>query len=363
MPTPRPSLCSGPNARQTTPTPPRPAPRSRQHKRSLYEPDFCHRETLSPVAAAPLRHLVPPCRVPDELGWPKGTRLLRFHNDPFQATLRIPLSPETWTALAVELPHPATVLSALDPWLNAAILAEAYQSPLDLATARTAAARDLKRRRLQAASEEAALRRHLEPAVQHVTAPKQTQCLHSVLQHYSYPDTKLAGELRAGFPLVGWLDPSGIWPTDLQPPALTVAGLEAVADDISRHTARAVARAPVGPIRDAMWAATLAERDQGWLTIHPNPPPLPGRVVSVRFGVEQKNKIRPIDNFKGSKINAACGTQEKVQIDGIDQIVQAALTLLSHGLPTAAGDRLQGRTWDLKSAYTNSWPSARTRST
>ena len=31
------------------------------------------------------------------------------------------------------------------------------------------------------------------------------------------------------------------------------------------------------------------------------------------FGVEQKNKIHPIDNFKGSKINASCRTQEKVQ--------------------------------------------------
>ena len=66
-----------------------------------------------------------------------------------------------------------------------------------------------------------------------------------------------------------------------------------------------------------MWTATIAERDQGWLS--QRPPIFPGRVVSVRFGVEQKNKIRPIDNFKGSKINAACGAQEKVQIDGVDQ--------------------------------------------
>ena len=184
-----------------------------------------------------------------------------------------------------------------------------------------------------------------------MTGPKQTQCLHELLQNYFYPDTRLASELRAGFPLVGWLEPSGLWPTDVQAPALTLTGLEAVADDISRHTARAVARAPAGPTRDAIWAATVAERDQDWLTTHPDPPPLPGRVVSVRFGVEQKNQIRPIDNFKGSKINAACGAQEKVQIDGIDQIVQAALTFLRHGLPAAAGDRLQGRTWDLKSAY------------
>ena len=74
---------------------------------------------------------------------------------------------------------------------------------------------------------------------------------------------------------------------------------------------------------------------------------VPGRVVSVRFGVEQKNKIRPIDNFKGSLINAACGTQEKVQIDAVDQIVQAALAYLSHGAPQTPQDRLQGRTWDL----------------
>ena len=67
-------------------------------------------------------------------------------------------------------------------------------------------------------------------------------------------------------------------------------------------------------------------------------PPGTRRQRSVRRPEEQ---IRPIDNFEGSKINAACGAQEKVQIDGVDQIVQAVLTLLSHGLPTQPGDRLQ----------------------
>ena len=81
------------------------------------------------------------------------------------------------------------------------------------------------------------------------------------------------------------------------------------------------------------------------------PTPLPQPVVSTRFGVVQKNKIRPIDNFRASHVNAAGGTSEKVLVDGPDLIAQACLKLLAQAAPSKGKDRPVGRTWDLKSAY------------
>ena len=78
-------------------------------------------------------------------------------------------------------------------------------------------------------------------------------------------------------------------------------------------------------------------------------------MVSTRFGVVQKNKIRPIDNFRASHVNAACGTSEKVLVDGPDLIAQACLQLLAQTAPSKGKDRLVGRTW-ISRALINSSP-------
>ena len=71
----------------------------------------------------------------------------------------------------------------------------------------------------------------------------------------------------------------------------------------------------------------------------------------MRFGVLQEEKVRPIDNFRGSFVNAACGVSEKVEVDSVDRILEAILACLSARLPASPHPRLVGRTWDLKSAY------------
>ena len=95
----------------------------------------------------------------------------------------------------------------------------------------------------------------------------------------------------------------------------------------------------------------MEESSKGWLTFCQDGPVPESHVVSPRFGVKQKNKIRPIDNFKSSCVNAACGVQEKVAMDGIHEIVSLCLRWLRRRKPLSAEDRILGRTWDLKSAY------------
>ena len=190
------------------------------------------------------------------------------------------------------------------------------------------------------------------PGFASVTKSKQSLILQQLLDRYHYPDTRIGQELREGFPLTGWLQPSGIWPTLPQPPTLTVDQLLTNAHAITGASLRKVQAAPMDDNKDAIWQATQDEVANGWLRMQPvQPAPHPQPVVSTRFGVVQKNKIRPIDNFRASHVNAACGTSEKVLVDGPDLIAQACLKLLALAAPSKGKDRLVGRTWDLKSAY------------
>ena len=184
--------------------------------------------------------------------------------------------------------------------------------------------------------------------MQAVTALKQSLLLANVLGQCRHPDTRLPTEVREGFPLAHWLQPSGVWPTDVQPPSLPLAALRALAAEVSAASVARVARMPPGPVKAALWPLTRAEAEQGWL--HLPDAPAPDTLVSVRFGVLQKEKVRPIDNFHGSFVNAACGVSEKVEVDSVDRILEAILACLSARLPTTPGTRLVGRTWD-KSAY------------
>ena len=220
------------------------------------------------------------CR-PLHLHLPKGSKLLRYRRNPPEAVLDIPREPTDWCRSGL---------------------------------------------------------RHTRTQRPHT---KRTVLLQQLLEHYEYPDQRLPAELRTGFPRVGWLRPSGIWPTHVSPPVLTPSRLLARSREINTETRRKVRGQQEHDIRQAIWEATQEEATNKWLTLTPCPATLPQNIIaSVRFGVKQKNKIRPIDNFKGSHLNAACGTLEKVTLDSTDAIVNACLELLKLTTPSSSADRL-----------------------
>ena len=240
----------------------------------------------------------------------------------------------------------------LSPDLEAAIRQEAQTPLAELARARSEAIQEIHKLRLASKTEESRLRETLDTQVAAVTKPKQSLILQQLLDRHHYPDRRIGQELREGFPLTGWLQPSGIWPTAVLPPTLTIDQVLTNAKAITDQSLRKVRAAPTDDIKEAIWRETQDEVANGWLRMHPvHPASHPQPVVSTRFGVIQKNKIRPIDNFRASHVNAACGTSEKVLVDGPDLIAQACLQLLVRAAPSTGKDRLVGRTWDLKSAY------------
>ena len=218
---------------------------------------------------------------------------------------------------------PARQQPEITPDLQQAITQEALTPLATLVRQRSDAIQDMHRLRQASRTAERLLRESLDSKVSAVTAPKQTLMLQQLLDRYDYPDKRTGQELRQGFPLSGWLQPSGKGPTAVLPPPLSVDQLLTNAKSITQESLRKVRAAPQDEIKEAIWKATQDEVSNGWLSIQPvHEDQLPPAVVSTRFGVIQKNKIRPIDNFRASHDNAACGTSEKVLVDGPDLIAQ-----------------------------------------
>lgn len=61
---------------------------------------------------------------------------------------------------------------------------------------------------------------------------------------------------------------------------------------------------------EAAWSETMDELDKKWIW--------KGLSLTHRFGLQQKKKVRMIDNFKTSGVNATCGLQEKQKLFGLD---------------------------------------------
>ena len=106
--------------------------------------------------------------------------------------------------------------------------------------------------------------------------------------------------------------PSSIWATHLVPPVLTPHALLERSAGVNTDTLRKVAAQDSDKPHGTPPMDETAANE--WLTLSPYAGAVPDSKISVRSGVKQKNKIRPIDNFKGSHLNAACGTAEKVTL-------------------------------------------------
>ena len=83
-------------------------------------------------------------------------------------------------------------------------------------------------------------------------------------------------------------------------------------------------------------------------------------ILAKRFGLQQKNKIRVIDDCSLGGYNKTYGTKEKLRVHAVDQIA-AYLSWICTELGEQLDDELVGRTYDLRSAYKQFGVSAETR--
>ena len=182
---------------------------------------------------------------------------------------------------------------------------------------------------------------------------KRIALLEKILQDASYPDMGLVNDLKRGFDLVGELPTAGgMLPSKLVPATMAVGELGSNASR-ARYAMRA-SNASSGDtsLDEQLYQKTLDEVDKGWLlgplewdSLEDN------AVVSKRFGLQQGEKLRPIDDYSMSSVNATVTAKDQATADNVDVICAMLLQLMA-GL-RAQGKRtdLRARSFDLAAAY------------
>ncbi|CAJ1388422.1 unnamed protein product [Effrenium voratum] len=201
----------------------------------------------------------------------------------------------------------------------------------------------------QLADDEKRLHDSMEPHVRKVLHGKRLLVLRDILQELQFPDEKLFEDLIVGFRLTGWMRDSGCFLSIPRPPTLTLDGVKRLNKGLLSATLKRVEQQAVDKLSMAAWDETLKELDRSWIW-EDSSTTLVGKVIAHRFGLEQKDKVRVIDNFKQCGLNDTCGLPEKYVLHGVDYI---AATLI-HGMKLHGAGfpfELLGKTFDLSSAY------------
>jgi len=105
-------------------------------------------------------------------------------------------------------------------------------------------------------------------------------------------------------------------------------------------------------IDSQLYAATMKEVSKGFLEGPIDPRALPaGSTLTRRFGVFQKNKTRPIDDYKASFVNSSVSQTETATVHTVDHVASMIACVLRHAEDRSQRPNLVAKTWDLADAY------------
>ena len=191
-----------------------------------------------------------------------------------------------------------------------------------------------------------------DPAMSTIMQKKRLQLLDEIVQTEGYGDTSLAANMRDGFDLVGTAPTSGVLPGKVVPASMDPESLSMNAARANEALRTAVSSCGDNGLDEALWNKTKQEVQDGWLLGPYEWDELDvGNVMSPRFPLQQKNKVRPIDDYSRSGVNACVTNLEQQTVDTAD-VAAAMFSKLSNGLiEHKRSGALLGRSFNLTAAY------------
>ena len=293
-----------------------------------------------------------------------------------KSTFGVFFSPLEFFKRTLELEHPLDTPQLVD---RSNLRAICFIRDHSIADVKLFRARQLKRfteRAAALAGQEKHLKDSLDPDVRKVLESKRLLLFQEMAQEAGVGDETLFDELKSGFGLTGRMPPSNQFPAKLKPATISVSQLKESsvwARKAIHASCRRVGNDP--EIAAAVYEETMKQLEDGWVTGPFTMEQLDQRhggcwVPSKRFGVRQgPSKIRAVDDFSEFLVNASVTATEKLQLFGIDEVVNTARTFLgcdalqvdddfnalrcdpNWGSCTGPWRNLSGRALDLKAAY------------
>ena len=277
--------------------------------------------------------------------------------------LGLPWVPSEFVKRALRLDHPNTLERSVPAPLKKTIDQCLKEGHVAIAQARTAALRRWTLRAKTIADEGGDVEDDdvFPEHCRKVLAGKSMRLFGEMLEHAKYADKHLVKHMKEGFHLMGPLPETGALPTRVTVGSLTPEEVRANAAINNKAIVESAKNCRDPVIAQAVYDATVAERDKGWLQGPIDFESLPpGAVLTRRFGVEQTSfdvnvgsvkKVRPIDDYTESLVNHTNSSSETINPHGIDTILAAAAYRVRRGRKLGLRESLAAKTVDLRKAY------------
>eukprot|EP00435_Cladocopium_sp_Y103_P002792 s5825_g1.t1 len=253
---------------------------------------------------------------------------------------------------AVKAGHPIGAASKLPSALEEALTAIRTMSLSDLAKHRHSTLVHWLGRAKSLAPEEVDLHRNLHNDLQGILAPKRLLLWKEMLSFYGYPHPEVFDEVIDGVELAGAAPFVPAFEPNFKPAAMTTAELASGAEQSRVSLLSTVRSSGDSDMDSEIFNKTLAELDCGWLDGPYEVSDLPkDAVINRRFGIKQQSgekvKIRLIDDFSASGVNATVQVESANKLHTLDVVAALCLELLRF----STGQQWVGKTVDLSSAY------------
>ena len=280
-----------------------------------------------------------------------------------ECRIGLPWIPSEFVKRASRVEHPNTLECSVPSPLKKTIDRCLKEGHVSIAQTRTAALRQWTLR-AKAIADEGDVVGDGDVFPEHckkVLAGKSMRLFGEMLDHSGYADKHLVKHMKEGFRLMGPLPETGTMPTRIIVGSLTPEEVRANATINNKAIFESTKKCRDLEVARAVYAATLDERDRGWLEGPIDFGSLPpGAVLTRRFGVEQTSfdvnvgsikKVRPIDDYTESLVNLTNSSTETISPHGIDTILAAAAYRVRKGRKLGLKESLVAKTVDLRKAY------------
>jgi hypothetical protein len=250
---------------------------------------------------------------------------LRHGQDFEQITVGVPRDPIEFMKEAQKVGHPRGHLVRTSNDIDIAIKANLEWEEHELFAHRAQVFKGWLQKAAELRQAETELHAELPQHLQQILARKKLLLWKHILVSLDYGDVKIIDEIISGFSLTGWASESGVFDKKVRPASMTVEQLKGVALGLNA--------AVVGSLKQAQWtdldasalAETEAEVDKGWLS-KCDKVDMKNHFIAKRFPIQQKDKMRLIDDFSVCGVNATVGLPEKLRVESVDQVVAIILT-------------------------------------
>eukprot|EP00435_Cladocopium_sp_Y103_P008039 s5736_g2.t1 len=254
---------------------------------------------------------------------------------------------------AMNLLHPLAPELAMPEVLLDEMRKQVVGSNLEVARDRAVFFKRWTDRACALAKEESELRSGMDKHVMRAVAGKKLLVFREMLEAYNYPDVAVCDELEKGAELIGEVHETAMLPRKYVPALCSEEELAKRSEMV-----RATIMAENGSSGDSLvdeevWNKTLDEVAKGWLLgpLDDSDVPL-SSPISRRFGlVQKKNKVRLIDDFSESGVNACVTVVESPVLHTIDIACAFLQMWFSCCHRFNVSSALVTRTFDLTSAY------------